>query len=95
MAKPKVSRIEGRPLRTVADTVVAVERLYNQQVNGLIDTKTADGINTTLKGAIYLNAKLKMDAAKLIMQSKIKKLQLPAGLLETFLGTNKKITEEE
>jgi len=91
MAKPKVSTVERRPLRTVQDTRIAVERLYNQQVSGLIDTKTADGINTTLKGAIYLNGKLKMDAIKMLIQTQIKKIQLPVGLLETFLGPDNKI----
>ena len=68
-------------LRSVADLTTAHEWLFNKQKEGQVDAKTADALNTTLKGAVYLNAKLKLDAAKLIINAQIKKINIPAGLL--------------
>lgn len=68
-------------LRTIADLSNAHEWLINKQRNGEIDSKTADAMNTTLKGAVYLNGKLKMDYAKLIVQAQIKKIQIPPDML--------------
>ena len=69
------------PLRSVPDLVNAHEWLFNQQKENKIDSKTADALNTTLKGAVYLNAKLKLDAAKIFMNAQIKKIEIPKGLL--------------
>jgi len=55
--------------------------LFNKQVNQEVDNKTADSMNTTLKGAVYLNAKLRLDAAKLLLQARVKKVDIPQGML--------------
>ena len=68
-------------LRSVEDLTEAHEWLFNAQRTGTIDAKTADALNTTLKGSLYLLARLKLELAKLMIQCKIKKLQMPAGLL--------------
>lgn len=68
-------------LRTIEDLTNAHEYVFNAQQSGKIDAKTADGMNTTLKGAVYLNGKLRMDAAKLFLHAQIKKVQLPPGML--------------
>lgn len=73
-------------LRTIEDLTNAHEFVFNKQKNGLIDAKTADGMNTTLKGATYLNGKLRMDAAKLWLHAQIKKVALPAGMLPDMGG---------
>lgn len=73
-------------LRTIDDLNKAHEWLWDKQRTGKIDAKTADALNTTLKGAVYLNGKLKMDAAKLILQAQIKKITIPANLLPTVGG---------
>jgi len=72
---------QRKRLRTIAEISEAYEDLYSKQVSGTIDSKAVDGINTTLKGVTYLNAKLKMDAAKLMLQARIKKISLPDNLL--------------
>lgn len=72
---------ENLPLRTVSDLSAAHEWLFNKQRNNEIDSKTADAMNTTLKGAVYLNAKLKLEAAKLFLAAKIKKAEIPERLL--------------
>lgn len=68
-------------LRTIEDLASAHEWLINKQRKGEIDSKAADGMNTTLKGATYLMGKLKMDYAKLWVQAQIKKIQIPVGVL--------------
>lgn len=68
-------------LRTTDELSAAHEWLFNQQKQGKIDSKTADALNTTLKGAVYLNGKLKLDALKLFVQAEIKKIQIPKGML--------------
>lgn len=68
-------------LRTIDDLTNAHEWLFNQQKGGTIDAKTADALNTTLKGATYLRAKLRLDAAKIILQASIKKITVPPNLL--------------
>jgi len=66
-------------LRSISDLTAAHEWLWNEQRAGKIDAKTADALNTTLKGATYLQGKLRIDAAKLMLLAQIKKIQLPAG----------------
>lgn len=68
-------------LRTIEDLTEAHEFIMQQQQTGKIDAKTADGMNTTLKGAVYLNAKLRIDAAKLFLQAAIKKVTIPPNML--------------
>jgi hypothetical protein len=77
MAKEK----ETIKLQSIEDLTSAHEWLFNKQRNGEIDSKSADGINTTLKGAVYLRGKLRLDYAKLLLQAKIKKVELPLMLL--------------
>ena len=69
------------PLRNIQDIVNAQEWLFNQQLNGKMDAKAADALNTTLKGSIFLIAKLRLDAAKIWMTSQVKKINIPPGLL--------------
>jgi uncharacterized membrane protein YkvA (DUF1232 family) len=68
-------------LRTVEDLTLAHEWLLNQQRDGKIDAKTADAMNTTIKGAVYLNGKLRIDAAKLFLQAAIKKVVIPVDMM--------------
>jgi hypothetical protein len=68
-------------LKTIKDLSEAHEWLFNRQQSGQIDAKTADSMNTTLKGAVYLNAKLRLDAAKIMVQAKIKKIDIPLEYL--------------
>jgi len=82
-------KIERIPLRTIADLSAAHEWLFNEQRRGLIDAKTANALNATLKGATYLNGKLKIDYAKLVLQAQIKKIRLPAALLPALPGGKK------
>lgn len=74
-------KTEKMQLRTISDLTNAHEWLFNQQKDGKIDAKTADALNTTLKGSVFLNAKLRLDAAKIWMQAQVKKIEIPAGLL--------------
>lgn len=68
-------------LRTINDLAAAHEWLFNRQKNGKIDPKTADSLNTTLKGQVYLLGKLRLDVAKLMLQANIKKQEIPQGML--------------
>jgi len=74
---------EGAPmrLRSVDELQTALEVIFNQQRAGKLDGKTADGLNTTLKGAIYLGPKLHMEAAKLYILAQKAKIQLPPMML--------------
>jgi hypothetical protein len=78
----------GSPLqlRNLDDLVSAHEWLFNQQKENKIDGKTADALNTTLKGQTYILGKLRLDYAKLFMQSQIKKIQIPKGMLPPIGG---------
>lgn len=68
-------------LKTVNEISDAYEWLFNAQKEGKIDAKTADALNTTLKGLTYLCVKLRMDAAKLMIQAQMKKVNIPENLL--------------
>lgn len=68
-------------LREPSEISEAYEEMYEKQMAGQLDAKSVDGINTTLKGLTYLNVKLRMDYMKMIVQAKIKKVDLPKGLL--------------
>lgn len=86
MTKAATPRSSRRPthLRTIGDLVSAHEWLFNQQREGKIDPKTADALNTTLKGSVYLNAKLRLDMAKIMVQAQIKKIDIPERYLPPF-----------
>lgn len=66
-----------RQLRTVEDIQNAYEDVFYKQENGLLDNKSVDSLNTTLKGVTYLGVKLRMDAQKMLLQAAIKKVNLP------------------
>ena len=68
-------------LRSIGDLLEAHEELFNAVRNGRIDNKTADALNTTLKGQSYLLGKLRLDAAKVILQASIKKIDIPTKFL--------------
>lgn len=81
---PETKRV--RPLRTPDDLIDAYEWLFTEQESGKMDGKTADALNTTLKGATYIRGKLRLDAAKIIIQAQIKKITIPPHLLEDIVG---------
>lgn len=68
-------------LRSVEELSQAHEWLFQLQSSGQLDAKAADAMNTTLKGAVYLNGKLKMEVAKMFLQAKIKKVTIPPEML--------------
>jgi len=68
-------------LRTPEQINQAYEWLFGEQQQGRIDAKQADGINTTLKGATYLQVKLRMDLLKIVVQAASKKIAVPKHLL--------------
>ena len=83
-----------RQLRSVEDIQAAYEDVFSKQENGLIDNKTVDSMNTTLKGVTYLGVKLRMDAQKMLLQAAIKKIDLPfdnwpMGLVKLPAATEK------
>lgn len=79
--------IEKINLKTLGDVENASEWLFNQQKDGSIDAKTADAMNTTLKGLQYMKGKLRMDYLKLILQAKIKKISdIPFDVLQLGNG---------
>lgn len=78
MAEKKEQKVS---LRTADDLTGAHEYLFNKQLNGQIDSKQADGMNTTLKGAVYLRVKLRMDLLKIIVQAAKSKVKIPENLL--------------
>jgi hypothetical protein len=86
MAETKTQIPTPQRLRTIEELSAAHEWLFEQSRNGKIDTKTADVLNTTLKGATFLNGKLKLEYAKLYMASQVKKFDFPAGVLPILTG---------
>ena len=68
-------------LRDIDGLNDAQEYVFNKQVAGMLDGKTADGLNTTLKGSIYLNVKLKMEAFKLTIMAHKAKMEVPPIML--------------
>lgn len=71
-------------LRTPGDLVEANEWLMNEQRAGKIDPKTADAMNTTLKGSYQLIVKSRLDALKIVIQANVKKITVPDHLLPDF-----------
>ena len=76
MAKATEEKLH-RKMETVSDLNEWLAWLGNAQRNGDVDAKTADAINTTLKSAIVLNVKHRLDYEKLKVQAAIKKLMIP------------------
>ena len=72
-------------LRTIEDLVSFNESLINQQRDGQIDSKTADAINTTIKGQKSLIVDLPLQVFKIAVQAQIKKVRIDPGIF-TKLG---------
>lgn len=72
-------------LRSLDDLVNFNEALINQQHNGQIDSKTADAINTTIKGQKALLIDLPLQVFKIAVQAQIKKVRIDPGIF-TKLG---------
>lgn len=68
-------------LRSIEDLQNAYEELYNRQRDNKIDAKAVDGMNTTLKGATYLAAGLRMKLVDIYLKAQIKKLEIPPVML--------------
>ncbi|MDP3703757.1 MAG: hypothetical protein U1C74_15945 [Phenylobacterium sp.] len=68
-------------LRDIDGLNDAHEYLFNRQAAGKMDGKMADGLNTTLKGSVYLNVKLKMEAFKLNIMAHKAKMEVPPLML--------------
>jgi hypothetical protein len=81
------------PLRTLGDVVAAQEWVFQSVQSGRIDQKTADSLNTCVKGQSYLLGKLRVDVANLMVKAQIKKVDLPPTLLPNF--EEKTIEHEE
>lgn len=71
-------------LRSIEEITEALEWVWTEQKGGRIDPKVADGMNTTLKGIMYLRAKLPLDAAKIYVAAKKNKIDIPSGYLPTL-----------
>lgn len=65
-------------LRSLDELQGAHEWLFEQQRLGKLDAKAVDGLNTTLKGATYLNVGVHMKMYELMIKAQIKKVALPA-----------------
>ncbi len=75
-------------LRSLDDVNEAQEWLFNEQRDGAMDTKRADGMNTTLKGCQGL-LKLRMEAWKLWVTMQTKKLgKVPRSLIPPGLDVD-------
>lgn len=83
--KPIKSKVN---LRSVTDLVEFNEMLINKQQNGEIDSKTADAINTTVKGQKALLVDLPMSILKLAVQAQIKKMQIDPEMFKRLGLTN-------
>ncbi len=68
-------------LRSIKDFTDAYQWLFNEQRAGRIDHKTAAACNTTLQGSMFINVKLPLEVAKIMLQAQIKKVELPKNLL--------------
>ena len=82
---PKNSQMR---LRTLDDLVIAYERVHHGQVTGNIDVKAAQAMVATLNGSTYLiarlpfhMARLRVEAAKLVMSAHARKVKAPIALL--------------
>jgi len=70
-----------RKLRTVDDLVSAGEWMFSQQEGKNLDAKSADAMNTTLKGQRYLVVELPLQLMKLYVTAQVKKFTIPRGIL--------------
>ena len=79
MAEP-AKELPKIPLRTLDDLKAAYELIYNQQAHGLVDGKTAEQINSTLKGQRMLILDFPAKLANIFLTAQIKKVTLPEGI---------------
>jgi hypothetical protein len=79
--KPGKPEKRKRQLRTREDHNQIYEWLINAQLSGEIDATAARAINTTMEGAVYLNAKLPMEVIKLKIMADRLKIPFPDNLL--------------
>jgi hypothetical protein len=71
-------------LRTREGLNEAIGYIYEQQKAGKIDPKTADALNTTVKTSMELNVKLPLKLFDIVVKARMKKLELPGGILPTW-----------
>lgn len=71
-------------LRTREGLNEAIGFVYAQQREGRIDPKTADALNTTIKTSMDLNVKLPLKLFDIVVKAKMKKVDIPAGILPTW-----------
>jgi len=69
-------------LKTLRDVEDASGWVFNQLKEGTMDAKTADALNTTLKGLYFMKGKLRLDYLKLVFQAKVKKVDIPFDVLQ-------------
>lgn len=81
-------------LRTLDDLVEFNESLINRQNNGQIDSKSADAINTTVKGQKALIVDLPMQVFKIAVQAQIKKVKIDPQIFQK-LGLMNPIIETQ
>lgn len=68
------------PMRCLDDLVTYNELLINRQHNGQIDSKSADAINTTIKGQKALIVDLPLQVFKIAVQAQIKKVKIDPAI---------------
>ncbi len=86
---PKTSVVKPEKeirLRSVSDLSSAYQWLFNEQRAGRVEPKTAAACNTTLQGSTFINVKLPLEVAKILLQAQAKKVELPENLLPEVLG---------
>lgn len=71
-------------LRTRDGLNDALAHVYEQQSEGKLDAKSADALNTTIRTSMELNVKLPMKLFETVVKARMKKLELPAGILPTW-----------
>lgn len=64
------------PLKTPSDLVEANEWMFNRQRSGTLDAKSADAMNTTIKGQKAIIIDVPLQVLKLAVQAQIKKVQI-------------------
>lgn len=74
-------KVVPKKLRSVSEITEAYEWLFDAQREGSLDTKRADGLNTTLKGITKLRVEIPMKLATLYFQSQVKKITVPDKFL--------------
>lgn len=75
-------------LRTREGLNEAIEFVYQEQKDGRLDAKSADALNTTIRTSMELNVKLPMKLFDTVVKARLKKLDLPSGILPTWALPN-------